>query len=179
MRDEAQKYLLLGDYVDRGSFSCECIMFLLALKVLHPTTVYLIRGNHESRCMTATEYPDGVNFRTECVRKLGPDIYDSLMDCFDCLPICSVVHSDMGRWFCCHGGLGKCTSKCCLTPTKPQPFKGPKVATIEELDKLPRCTEPPLKGALCDLLWADPLLEGVLGYKLSDREYEEVNSRCL
>ena len=121
----AQKYLLLGDYVDRGSFSCECIMFLLALKVLYPARIHMIRGNHESRCMTATEYPDGVNFRTECVRKLGPEIYESLMACFDCLPICSVVHSDLGRWFCCHGGLGKC--QVCVhhtppNPTHPTPF---------------------------------------------------------
>ena len=105
---ETHNYLLLGDYVDRGNFSCECVMFLLALKVLHPSTVYLLRGNHESRCMTATEYPDtGVNFRTECVRKLGSEVYDKLMECFDCLPVCAIVRSSMGRWFCCHGGLGK------------------------------------------------------------------------
>jgi hypothetical protein len=34
--------------------------------------------------------------------------------------------------------------------------------------------EPPLTGSFCDLLWADPLLEDVLGYKLSDRDYADV-----
>lgn len=52
------------------------------------------------------------------------------------------------------------------------------MATIEQIDQLKRHSEPPLKGALCDLLWADPLLEGVLGYKLSDKDYQEVNA-CL
>lgn len=28
---------------------------------------------------------------------------------------------------------------------------------------------------MCDLLWADPLLEEVLGYTLKDSEYEEVS----
>ena len=48
------------------------------------------------------------------------------------------------------------------------------MATIEQIEKLARYSEPPLKGAMCDLLWADPLLEGILGYKLSDKEYQEV-----
>lgn len=37
----------LGDFVDRGAHSLETICLLLALKIEHPRSVHLIRGNHE------------------------------------------------------------------------------------------------------------------------------------
>ena len=100
------KYLFLGDYVDRGSYSCECIIYLLALKVVHPDRVFLIRGNHESRSMTSREYLDGPSFMVECEVKIGVDAYDCFMSAFDALPIGAIVENKLGRWFCCHGGLG-------------------------------------------------------------------------
>ena len=41
------KLVFLGDYVDRGPASLENINFLLAQKIKHPDSLYMLMGNHE------------------------------------------------------------------------------------------------------------------------------------
>lgn len=46
---ETNLYLFNGDFVDRGSFSVEVIMTLLAWKVAYPKYFFMNRGNHEAK----------------------------------------------------------------------------------------------------------------------------------
>jgi len=138
------KYLFLGDYVDRGCFSTEVVFYLFAHKVQYPETFFMLRGNHECRHLTAF-----FNFKDECMYKYNVELYDAVMDCFDCLPIAATINK---KFFCVHGGLS------------------PDIRSLHEIKDINRFEEVPREGAFCDLLWSDPVDEAKEDLEVDDED---------
>ncbi|KAK7197711.1 serine/threonine protein phosphatase [Novymonas esmeraldas] len=128
-----QKYIFLGDYVDRGCFGMEVILLLMCYKICYPSTMVMLRGNHESRHLTAY-----FNFKREVTYKYSIAVYNAMMSAFDCLPIACLLNQ---RFLCVHGGLS------------------PELKRISDISAIHRFREPPSSGPMCDLLWSDPLDE--------------------
>jgi len=54
IKDPQEKYVILGDIVDRGPASLPSLLFFLALNLKSPDNFFLARGNHEDRGVFST-----------------------------------------------------------------------------------------------------------------------------
>ncbi|CRG93910.1 serine/threonine protein phosphatase, putative [Plasmodium gallinaceum] len=139
---EKNSYLFNGDFVDRGSFSVEVIIFLYLAKLIFPNNVHLTRGNHETDNMNKL-----YGFLGELQEKYDDKLHALFSDSFKFLPLAYVLNKTI---FICHGGI----------PSKTD-------TTLEDIQKIDRNTEPLDEGVMTDLLWSDPNEEK--GFKPSKR----------
>lgn len=140
------KFLFLGDYVDRGNNSIEVCMLLFAMKILFPTSIYLIRGNHE-----CPEVNRLYGLYSECESRFVADkdiVFESINKVLCALPLCAVINNKI---FCVHGGIS------------------PDLNRLDDINKIQRFGKIPDSGLLCDLMWSDPTLAPVDCWGMNSR----------
>ena len=91
------KFLLVGDFVDRGKQSIETMCLLMAYKVKYPDMIFMLRGNHE--CISITRL---YGFYDECKRRYSISLWRDFCGMFNYLPVAAVIDE---RILCMHGGL--------------------------------------------------------------------------
>lgn len=124
-------FLFLGDYVDRGSYSLEVLLLMYSMKINHPETFTMLRGNHETKQMT-----QHFTFKSECLVKYSIEVYHASLKSFSALPIAAIMNK---QFFCVHGGISK------------------DIKYISDIKAINRFQlDFPSHGAYCDLMWADP-----------------------
>jgi diadenosine tetraphosphatase ApaH/serine/threonine PP2A family protein phosphatase len=127
----ATKYVVLGDFVDKGQFSVHTAVYLFATKCRFPRSVYLIRGNHE--------FPE-VNAIYGLLAEVREDfrsteLYTAFNTTFAYLPIAARLNGD---FLCLHGGIG------------------PDLQSIDQIDDILR----PINEAtniIEAIMWSDPV----------------------
>ncbi|XP_013171099.1 PREDICTED: serine/threonine-protein phosphatase 5 [Papilio xuthus] len=128
---EENPYLFNGDFVDRGSFSVECIFTLFSFKLLYPDHFFMSRGNHESLDMNRM-----YGFRGEVTFKYTAQMADLFTEVYNWLPLAHCINN---RVLVMHGGL----------------FSSDDV-TLDDIRNVDRNKQPPEDGIMCELLWSDP-----------------------
>jgi len=139
------KFLFLGDYVDRGNNSIEVCCLLFALKIMYPGNIYLLRGNHE--CPVVNQM---YGLLDECETRFGADlgtdnsnngigrmVFDKINEVLCALPLAAIINKKI---FCVHGGIS------------------PHLNKISDIDNINRFINIPDDGLICDLMWSDPAI---------------------
>ena len=104
----------MGDYVDRGKQSIECICLLLAYKIKYDENFFILRGNHECGSINRI-----YGFFDECKKRYNVKLWKSFVDLFNCLPIAGTIDDKI---LMVHGGLS------------------PELKTVDQLHKIMRPT---------------------------------------
>ncbi|KAK1508140.1 serine/threonine-protein phosphatase 5 [Colletotrichum abscissum] len=132
-------YLFNGDIVDRGPYSCECILLVFTLKIQFPKFVFVNRGNHESEPINREE-----GFFHETQLRVGKEVLQLIHKCFRSIPLAMEFETDDGKsFFVIHGGLSVQEDG---TP-----------ASLQDMQSIQRRLDP-TKGRdlMTQLLWNDP-----------------------
>ncbi|MFX0081441.1 MAG: metallophosphoesterase [Candidatus Hodarchaeota archaeon] len=90
--------IFLGDIVDRGPKQLECLLIILALKILDSQKYFLLKGNHET--LEMNQYYGF--FQDFIYRFKNPDNFSEILKLYNVLPVCAVINNII---LCLHGGI--------------------------------------------------------------------------
>ncbi|ESU45524.1 Serine/threonine protein phosphatase 5 [Giardia duodenalis assemblage B] len=148
--DDKTVYLFNGDYVDRGSFSLEIFIVLLAIKIARPNAVHLLRGNHETESVNSN-YSLPAEIEKKYGKSLSEDECNALLTmmnkAFQALPLCAVIND---RYLVVHGGISAWPDFTLQDIAKLNRFREPEQAEFTDYTYF---------DPLSDILWADPSTE--------------------
>jgi protein phosphatase len=124
-------YLFLGDLVDRGEFSVECLVCVFLMKALWPAHVWVIRGNHEFSFLCSHG-----GFMTNIISFFGCDtLYTEALRVFAQIPLAARIDKQI---LCVHGGIG------------------PAITDVSVIAKITRPVEAFGDPVVDSLVWSDP-----------------------
>lgn len=126
-------YLFLGDIVDRGPFSIECLTLILVLKVLYPDYIHVIRGNHEFESVSTF----GGFFEQINSLYHRSNLFAQMMSTFNQMPLSAKI----GPMLCLHGGIS------------------PDLSSLDQIKSLQRPIQAYSDPLVCSILWSDPSQE--------------------
>eukprot|EP00928_Gymnodinium_smaydae_P007578 TRINITY_DN12715_c0_g1_i1.p1 TRINITY_DN12715_c0_g1~~TRINITY_DN12715_c0_g1_i1.p1 ORF type:complete len:723 (-),score=154.54 TRINITY_DN12715_c0_g1_i1:177-2321(-) len=135
-----------GDWVDRGRHQLEVIVLLFALRILYPTLVFLLRGNHEDVGQNRKTTRQGaIGFDKACELVLGHErgerIFAACHAAFEWLPLAARIG---GRVLVLHGGLGRGEWTLEAMRNVQRPLTSQNLVST-------------LDGAVYNVLWSDPV----------------------
>jgi serine/threonine-protein phosphatase 5 len=102
--------IFLGDIVDRGPNSVECIVMLFLYKIMFPNKVHIIRGNHEC-IMTSKIYGfyNELEYKNKSISTIM--LFNEICKIFSHLPIIYIISNEINMYRICavHGCIDKKT----------------------------------------------------------------------
>ena len=139
--------IFLGDIVDRGLNQLECLIVVLALKILFPHKIFLLRGNHET-----LEMNQAYGFFNLFLTKFHePRKFDSILTVYEVLPLCCIFNNKI---LCVHGGISS-DFKAIID------LKNLKTSNHKNLTQI-------LRNSMFQMMWNDPK-ENIQGFSKSYR----------
>ncbi|KAF3482398.1 serine/threonine protein phosphatase PPT1 [Arthroderma uncinatum] len=130
---DTHSYLFNGDFVDRGSWSCEIALLLYAYKWMRPNGFFINRGNHETDDMNRA-----YGFEGECKAKYSERLFKVFSESFSALALATLIGQ---KFLVLHGGL----------------FSDDNIslADIRALNRHNQ-RQPGQQGLMMEMLWTDP-----------------------